>query len=73
MKEAVARAIQTYGRLDGVCLNAAIFGPCHRIAETQPEKWIQGIQINLLSHLTTVGLLHSLYGDLILLNCRSLS
>lgn len=53
--EAVTRGVDRFGGLTGVCLNAGIFGPCHRMRDSAPEKWMKGLQVNLLSHLHTVS------------------
>jgi NAD(P)-dependent dehydrogenase (short-subunit alcohol dehydrogenase family) len=52
----VEKAISAFGRLTGVCLNAGVFGPCHRISEAVVDKWDTAFHINVLSHLLTVGL-----------------
>lgn len=51
----MSRAVDRFGGLTGVCLNAGTFGPCHRLHESDPEKWMKGLQVNLLSHLYTVS------------------
>jgi NAD(P)-dependent dehydrogenase (short-subunit alcohol dehydrogenase family) len=53
--KAVGRAVDRFGRLTGVCLNAGTFGPCHRLYDSDPEKWMKALQVNLLSHLHTVS------------------
>lgn len=51
----VATAVEKFGKLDGVCLNAGIFGPCFSMAESSVEDWAKGLHINVLSHLSTVS------------------
>ncbi|KIW77600.1 hypothetical protein Z517_10046 [Fonsecaea pedrosoi CBS 271.37] len=52
--EAVSRAVDRFGGLTGVCLNAGVFGPCHRLHNSDPDKWTKAIQVNLMSHLYTL-------------------
>ena len=50
----MATAVREFGKLDGVCLNAGVFGPCYSIAESSTEDWTKGLNVNVLSHLSTV-------------------
>ncbi|RVX70797.1 hypothetical protein B0A52_05448 [Exophiala mesophila] len=52
--EAVSKAVERFGGLTGVCLNAGTFGPCHRLNNADPEKWIKAMNVNLFSHLYTL-------------------
>jgi len=47
MKQAVARLVQSYGRLDIVFANAGINGVWAPIDELQPEEWDRTINTNL--------------------------
>lgn len=53
--KSVGRAIDRFGRLTGLCLNAGTFGPCHRMHNAEPAKWMKAFEVNVLSHLHTVS------------------
>lgn len=48
-------ALREFGRIDGLCLLAGIFGPCHRLEATGAQHWRRVLEINLLSHLDMVS------------------
>jgi len=48
VKAFVAKAISTYGKLDGVWANAGIGGGLMPIAEQTPEHWTEILRVNLI-------------------------
>ncbi|EXJ92914.1 hypothetical protein A1O3_01470 [Capronia epimyces CBS 606.96] len=53
-EKSVALAVQKFGKLTGVCLNAGVFGPGYPIDDAPVDKWEQAFRINVLSHLHTL-------------------
>ncbi|KAJ5801959.1 uncharacterized protein N7503_004409 [Penicillium pulvis] len=53
-EQCVKLAIAKFNRITGVVLAAGVFGPCHRLENSPMEKWKRGIDINVLSHLSTL-------------------
>ncbi|KFE36302.1 SDR family oxidoreductase [Thioclava atlantica] len=47
LEAAVAQAVETFGGLDILVNNAAVIEPIARLAESDPEVWSRGVDINL--------------------------
>lgn len=52
---AVQLAVEHFGKLDGLCLLAGVFGPCYRLDSSDMNTWTKAMQINVLSHVHTVS------------------
>lgn len=52
---AVALAIRSFGRLDGMILNHGLLGQVNKVSEAEPEQWRQGFDINFFSLVAFVG------------------
>ncbi|KAJ5644138.1 uncharacterized protein N7484_006645 [Penicillium longicatenatum] len=48
-QKAVDRALNSFGRLDGLVLNHGVLGQVGKIAEADPEQWKQGFDVNFFS------------------------
>ncbi len=47
VEQAVARTIETFGRLDVFIGNAGVIDPIQHLAEADPEAWARAIDVNL--------------------------
>ena len=54
-KKAVDLAVSSFGRLDGLILNHATLGPVGRIADSDPEAWKNGFDVNFFSMVAFVS------------------
>jgi NAD(P)-dependent dehydrogenase (short-subunit alcohol dehydrogenase family) len=50
----VTKAVEQYGRLDGVINNAGVLGPIELVAEAEPDGWMRNWAINLFGPLMLV-------------------
>lgn len=51
---AVAKALQTWGRIDGVVLNAGVLTPVHRLEGVDAAEWARGFGVNVVSQVSMV-------------------
>lgn len=56
-KEAVDKALASFGRLDGLVLNHGILGQVGKIAEADPQQWKHGFDVNFISLVAFVSLM----------------
>ncbi|KIX96485.1 uncharacterized protein Z520_07751 [Fonsecaea multimorphosa CBS 102226] len=47
----VTTALKSFGKLDGICLIAGVFGPCLRMENANVSEWEKAFRINVFSHL----------------------
>lgn len=52
---AIDVAVNTWGKVDAVALNAGIMAPVKRIAEVEPADWTRIFNINVVAHVSMVG------------------
>jgi NADP-dependent 3-hydroxy acid dehydrogenase YdfG len=57
--QAVKMAVDTWGKIDAVALNAGIMAPVKRLCEAAPEDWTRIFNINVVSQVSFVSLPYS--------------
>ena len=56
-RECVRRALEAFGRLDGLVLNHGVVEPVERVGEVKVEEWRECMEVNFFSMLHFVRLL----------------
>lgn len=55
-REAVAQALKSYGRLDGLIINHGVLAPVSRLEQANIREWMKAYDVNFFSALEFVGL-----------------
>lgn len=65
-EDAVAKAVEKYGRIDGIVFNAAVIAPVARIADVDVEKFKELFDINFFAEVAAVSICFCSFGKKIL-------